>query len=217
MDLEPRQPSPRKESPYYREQLETQYTEFDLSYANELLDEAGYDKWDEEGYRLTPEGQRIEFTITVTTRWGEEQLIAAEMLSEYWHELGILANTEGLTREDRQAKVEANQHDVVITGSKGGIYVLMEPFIYLPTSKYESFYAIPWVYWYEDNSTGEEPPEYVKLQMKLYDQITECTDSECIELLIDQILAIAEEQFYVMGVSLSTNQYMLGACPTTTN
>lgn len=85
----------------------------------------------------------------------------------------------------------------------------MELFIYLPTSKYESFYAIPRVYWYEDNSLGEEPPEYVKQQIQLYDQISECTDPEGIELLLDQILVIAEEQFYMMGISLSLDQYML--------
>ena len=63
--LEPRQPAPLRESPYYREGLATQYTEFNLPYANQLLDGAGYEGRDAEGYRLTPEGQRIEFTISM--------------------------------------------------------------------------------------------------------------------------------------------------------
>ena len=208
LDLEPRQPAPRKESPYYREQLATQYTEFDLPYANELLDQAGYDRRDGEGYRLTAEGRRISFTMTVTAG-NREALIAAEMFSEYWREVGVMTMIAELSRVDRENLAKANQHDAIVMGSKGGVYVTTEPFTYMPSSVYESFYAIPWAYWYQDSSQGEEPPAHVKLQQQLYDQIRGCAEPECMELLIEQILAIAEEQFYVMGISLAPNQYML--------
>ena len=209
MDLEPRQPAPRRESPYYRDKLENQYTEYNLAYANELLDEAGYDQRDDEGYRLTPEGQRIEFTIAPQEQPHGGYLRTAEMLAEYWHELGIIVDVEELGKTAWLDLIYANQHDVVIAASKGGIYVAMEPYIYMPYDKWNSWFAIPWVYWYQDNSLGEEPPAPVKAQMQLYDQLNACIESACIEGLIDPILTIAEEEFYVMGICLAPDEYML--------
>jgi len=209
IDLSPRQPAPRMESPYYREGLATQYTEFNPSLANQLLDDAGYVQRDAEGYRLTPEGQRIEFTITAATHSGETLLSAAEMLSGYWRELGVVVHVSGVDKVEREALVQANLHDVVIGGSKGGIYVAMEPFVYMPYDKYNSYFAIPWVYWSQGIDLGEEPSPAAKTQMELYDQLKTSTSLDDIDELVHQILAIAEEEFYVMGICLSPDQYML--------
>ena len=206
LDLEPRQPSPLMASPYYRERLETQYLEYDPTYANELLDAAGYDERDGEGYRLTPEGQRIEFTILVTS---SRRLMAAEMLSEYWHELGIIVNTERLKSWPLTQLLRANEHDAVLASVPGGLDVIDHPGIYMPESEYDSYWAIPWVYWYEGNSLGEEPPAPVKAQMRLYDQIKMTIDQDDVVELMDQILTIAEEEFYVMGICGNEEFYML--------
>jgi peptide/nickel transport system substrate-binding protein len=203
--LEPRQPAPLRESPHYREQLATQYTEYNLPYANQLLDEAGYDGRDEEGYRLTPEGQRIEFTISSVE--DPIYLGAAEMLSSYWGELGILVHIEVL--EKLTGKIRANEHDAVITSVNGGLDVVENPGIYMPYSESDSLYAIPWLYWYQDHSLGEEPPAPVKEQMLLYEQIKGSTDPEAIERLMSGILTIAEEEFYVMGICEAEDFYML--------
>jgi len=206
LDLEPRQPSPLMASPYYRERLETQYLEYDPTYANELLDAAGYDERDGEGYRLTPEGQRIEFTILVTS---SRRLMAAEMLSEYLYELGIIVNTERLKSWPLTQLLRANEHDAVLASVPGGLDVIDHPGIYMPESEYDSYWAIPWVYWYEGNSLGEEPPAPVKAQMRLYDQIKMTIHQDDVVELMDQILTIAEEEFYVMGICGNEEFYML--------
>jgi len=203
--FEIRQPSPLNESPYYREGLAKQYTEFNLPYANELLDQAGFDRQDTEGYRLTSEGQRIEFTISIVD--DQVYLSAAEMVSEYWRELGILVHIE--QPEGLQGIIKANEHDAVIVSIVGGLDVVQQPGIYIPHNVYHSYWAIPWVYWYEDNSLGEEPPESVKEQLDLFNKIKGSTDIEEIEGLMNQILAIAEEEFYVMGICENQDFYAL--------
>jgi peptide/nickel transport system substrate-binding protein len=203
--LEPRQPAPLRESPYYREQLATQYIEFDLPYANQLLDEAGYDKRDQDGYRLTPEGQRIEFTLSSVQ--DAIYLGAAEMLTEYWRALGILVHTEVV--EDLTFTIRENTYDAVISSVNGGLDVIENPGIYMPYSEYDSYWAIPWVYWYQDHSLGEEPPAPVKEQMQLYEQIKGSTNPDEIERWMGEILVIAEEEFYVMGICKPENFYVL--------
>ncbi|MFH2040756.1 MAG: ABC transporter substrate-binding protein [Chloroflexota bacterium] len=203
--LEVRQPAPLRESPYYREQLATQYTMFDLPHANQLLDEAGYDKRDFEGYRLTPEEQRIEFTLSMVNDAIYKG--AAEMVAEYWQDLGILVHIEeqdGLTNA-----VRSNEYDAIISSVNGGLDVVENPGIYLPFNESDSFYAIQWLYWYQDHSLGEEPPEPVKEQMQLYDQIKSSTDPDEIKNLMGQILTIAEDNFFVMGISKPEEFYLL--------
>ena len=182
-----------------------QYTEFDLPYANQLLDKAGYDGRDEEGYRLTPGGKRIEFTLSSVQ--DAIYLGAAEMLTEYWRALGILVHTKvvkGLTFTIRE-----NTYDAVISSVNGGLDVVENPGVYMPYSESDSFYAAQWLYWYQDHSLGEEPPAPVKEQMQLYEQIKASTDPDEIERWMSEILAITEEEFYVMGICKPEDFYVL--------
>jgi len=98
---------------------------------------------------------------------------------------------------------------VVVTSVQGGHDVLENPGVYLPDNEYISYWAIPWVYWHDNNSLGEEPPESIKEQMRLFDQIKITLDKDDVVELTHQILEIAEEEFYVMGISLSPDLYML--------
>ncbi len=205
--LEPRQPAPLRESPYYRERLETQYTEFDLPFANQLLDEAAYDERDKEGYRLTPEGRRIEFTISIVK--DPVYLGAARMLSVYWRELGILVNIEELEAWQWVQLIRANGHDAVVTSVQGGLDVVENPGVYMPFSESDSSFAMPWLHWYQGKNSGEEPPAPVKEQFQLYERIKASVDPHETERLMGEILAIAEEEFYVMGICRPEDFYML--------
>lgn len=58
-----RQYSPIPRSPLYGEELARQYTEYDPDRANQMLDAAGYAARDYDGYRLSPDGQRLEVIV----------------------------------------------------------------------------------------------------------------------------------------------------------
>ncbi|MHA1930293.1 MAG: ABC transporter substrate-binding protein [Candidatus Thorarchaeota archaeon] len=209
-DLDPRQPAPRIESPNYREKLANQYLDFNLTLANELLDSAGYDDRDIDGYRLTPTGHRINFTISVTEGVTGVYYRAATMLCDYWHDLGLIVNVTAIDAWPITQLTRANDHDALIqAAAEGYTSMFLSPTNYVPLSEYSSRWAIPWVYWYANNSLGEEPPVYVKEQFNLYEQLQSSVSESEMIVIMDQILEIAEEQFYMMGICLNLDGYML--------
>ena len=64
-NVKPFQAAPTKGSPFYNEQMATQFTEYNVDLANHFLDRTGYRRRDVDGFRLGPDGQRIRFTLIV--------------------------------------------------------------------------------------------------------------------------------------------------------
>ena len=121
-ELEPYQPAPRRESPYFREQLATQYTRFDPTYANELLDKAGFSQRDADGNRLTASGRRIEFTLSATNRYGNhDSVMAAKMVAGYWQTLGISVKVTEMGDAGVDTFIWENRHDAFIGAAGGGL------------------------------------------------------------------------------------------------
>jgi len=85
---EPRQASLIKGVKYYDPEWEKAYAEYDPKKANQLLDEIGLNKKDKEGFRLRPDGQRLEIIIeypTIFSYWDQ----AFEMIKGYLEKVGI--------------------------------------------------------------------------------------------------------------------------------
>jgi peptide/nickel transport system substrate-binding protein len=202
---EPYQLAPRPTSPFYNEQLAKQYTEYDVDLANEHLDAAGYTDRDADGFRLGPDGNRIVMTVDTTTV-GLEWIDALEQITTYWAAVGIDARANVIDRSILYERKEANEHDAVIWGGDGGLDVILEPRWYFPYSG-ESNFAEAWQFWYNGDPRGEEPLEAPKRQMELYDQLKATADPEEQTALMNEILAIAQEQFYAIGISLPAPGY----------
>ena len=64
----------------------TQYP-YDPAKANQILDNAGYDKKDSDGIRLTPDGQPLEFQLIYEGDLVDERV--AELLQNYFKQVGI--------------------------------------------------------------------------------------------------------------------------------
>ena len=66
-----------------------------------------------------------------------------------------------------------------------------------------------WAYWYENpqHALAKEPPPVVRQQMTLYDQLVASSDPAKQGALMRQILDIAAEQFYTIGISLPAEGY----------
>ncbi len=78
---------------------------------------------------------------------------------------------------------------------------LFEPTFYFPFWN-ESLFAVPWGNWYASGGkSGEEPPAEVKKQMDLYREITKYSDPAKQKELMKQLLDIAADQFYAIGIS----------------
>jgi peptide/nickel transport system substrate-binding protein len=210
----PHQGAPRPESPYYNERLATQYTEYDVAKANEYLDKVASKK-DAEGYRLGPDGKRISVTFEVDK--DREYFDILELLPSYWKAVGVEVNVRPMDRSLWEVRVRGTggiEYDATIHkfGGGAGLTPLTDPRYFFAFDA-NSLYAKAWALWYFNRSgTGysfepEEPPEAMKRQMELYDQIKVTSDFEKQKALMKQLLDIGADNFWVMGTSTEPNQF----------
>jgi peptide/nickel transport system substrate-binding protein len=196
---EPRQPAPLDESPHYHEQLATQYLEYDVETANQLLDDLGLERG-ADGMRLRFDGQPLFINIEVAAAfepWGK----IMEMVRDYWKAVGVNSEVKVIERSLFYARKAAYDHDCGVWTGADGIAVVMDPRWYMPFSN-ESIYGIAWADWWRSGGTqGEEPPPAAKEQQAIYDQIQVTVDEDERNALIQDMLDIAAEQFWAIGIT----------------
>ncbi|WP_017606550.1 ABC transporter substrate-binding protein [Nocardiopsis alkaliphila] len=207
---EPWQGAPREESPFYNEELAKQYTEYDIDLANEILDEAGYDERSG-GVRLSPSGAPVGFTLSVPTDFRPDIVDSMEMVVGFWQELDIDVD---LNTEDRslwQSNREDNKHDANVWSGDAGLRDAMyDARWYAPVHSGESNFGIPWAQWFRsdgDDPRSIEPPDHVKEHLEMYEAVEGEPDPDRRLELMEEFLAVSQEQFYAMGISLSPPGY----------
>ena len=200
---EPWQAAPRRESPFYDEAFATQYTEHDVDLANQYLDRAGYTDRDGDGFRLRPDGERIVIVAEMAGGKGFEDY--AVLMQRHLREVGIDFQFRVIERSLYETRRSGNDLDAGFWEGEAGMEVFLDPRYYFPYN-YESDFAVGWAYWYEGRPEGIEPPEAAQQQMALYDQIRVTGDPEEQARLMHELLAIAREQFWLMGISLPPTQ-----------
>lgn len=203
---EPFQASPRPESEFYDEEMSKQYTEYDVDLANEFLDKAGYTEKNADGIRLGPDGKPISFEVEAASQRAPD-VDSMQFVKKNWKAVGVeitIKPEDQLLFTERQT---GNQHDAVVHFAPGGLNPLTFPALYFPWNPF-SRYGIPWMQWYTSlGKSGEEPPEATKRQMELYDRISTTTDADEQKELMREVLAIAKEEFYTIGLTLAQGNY----------
>lgn len=207
---EPWQCGPRPEAPFFNETLAKQYTEFDVALANEHLDRILPNK-DGDGWRLRADGTKLTFVVEAATGQFPELIDVGSLVVGYWREVGIDVQLRPEDRSLMFERTDANDHDAAIwPGGSGVLDALSSGYMYLPLSS-SSRYGVAWSYWWTASAAPAaepvEPPEAVKAQYALYDQLTATSDPEEQYELMRQILVIAQEQFYAIGISLPAPGY----------
>jgi peptide/nickel transport system substrate-binding protein len=211
---EPYQVAPASDSPFYNEQLAKQYIEYDVELANEHLDRVLPER-DAQGFRLGPDGNRL--TIIMELDVNRLTFVdAAELIQAYWQAVGVDIQVRTMDRSLWEVRVRGDGIDWDATihsfGGGSGYAVLLDPRYYFPFNA-NSIFAKAWSVWY-NNPTGQgsgiapvEPPADVRRQMELYDQIRVTGDLDTQLELMMEILEIAAEQFYVIGISTEPDGY----------
>ncbi|MEM7132720.1 MAG: ABC transporter substrate-binding protein [Chloroflexota bacterium] len=198
-DGEPRQSAPLAESPHFHEQLAYQYTEHDVEMANELLDGLGLERGDD-GIRLRPDGEPLSFTIEVVAAF-EPWADIMELVSVYWKEVGVDSNVQVLERSLFYERKAAYEHTVIVWTGADGIALVMDPRSYMPYSR-ESLFGVAWADWWQsDGAQGDEPPEAAQKQQELFEQLQVTVGDEAQAAIMTEILDIAAEEFWVMGIT----------------
>lgn len=209
------QPAPRPESRFYDEEFATQYTEYDVDLANQLLDDAGYDQRDGDGYRLGAGGARIEVVIDVASDalisfWPD----AMTLVAEDWEAVGIRAIVNSVPRDTWQANLNDFVYDATVwigEGGRGDEFIAVNWYLAAGPAG-GAYFARRWSDWYNSRGTGvdaEEPPDIVKQQQDLYDRFQAEPDEANRDDLFRQILEIAKEQFWGIGTVRSPGPYAI--------
>ena len=85
---EAHQVAPLESSPFYNEELATQYTEFDMELANEYLDrvmpERGAD-----GMRLGPDGEPFAIRVGINSDFKPDNVDVFQLIERTWREAGV--------------------------------------------------------------------------------------------------------------------------------
>ena len=203
----PWQGAPYESTPYYNEALATQYTEYDPELANEYLDKAGFAERDGEGFRLGPDGKRITIVLEASAH-KQTRIDVAELAAQQLKEVGIDMQVRVIDRSLQYERKVNNEHDATIWTGQGGLTPLLNPNYYFPYNEW-SEYGIGWAAWYNGDPAGIEPPEVVKEQMALYDEIKGTVDPDKQLELAQQLLATAQDQFYAIGVTAEAEGYQV--------
>jgi peptide/nickel transport system substrate-binding protein len=197
---EPSQAAPVKGSEFYDEQMSAQYIEYDPEKAKQTLTDAGY-KLGADGIWADADGNPIKFVLETATGVADRS-DSMELVVKYWKEIGVGVELSVIERTLFYTRKDNNDHDANVWGGDGGIGTIMEPRFIFPYST-ESNYAEGWQYWYNnpEDERAVEPPAEVKKQMELYDQLKAEPDAAKQSALMKEIVTIAKEQFYTIGVS----------------
>ena len=206
----PWQTAPMPSSPYYHERLATQYTEYNVDKANEHLDATGWTERDSDGIRLGPDGEPISFVIDVITV-APQHVDMLNLISNYWAEVGIKMTPNVLDRTLGQQRLEILEFDAQTWGGPGGIgySTLLDPRNWAAMHGH-SRWGYAWNRWYNfgpDDDFAEVPPESVQQALAIYDTIQATPDAAEQTRLMMEILDIAADDFYSMGIATPAPPY----------
>src|SRR5215217_5769929 len=207
---EPFQVAPRPESQFYDEELAKQYTEFDPDLAAQHFEAAGLTEKNGDGIYVGADGNPVKITIDVISALRPEWIDMLEIMQLQLAAAGVDIELNNIDRTLFYEKRPAGEFDAQVWAGDGGIEALQEPRYYFPFSD-ESVWAYRWAQWFNGTrpEIAEEPADWAKQQMDLYNQVRAEADPEKRADLFRQVLAITKEQFPVIGVSLMPNSYSI--------
>ncbi|WP_137153003.1 ABC transporter substrate-binding protein [Devosia sp. FKR38] len=207
---EPFQVAPRPESQFYDEELAKQYTEFNPEGAAERFAAAGLTEKNGDGIYLMSDGNPAKITVDVISALRPEWIDMLEIMQLQLAAAGVEIELNNIDRTLFYEKRPAGEFDAQVWAGDGGIEALQEPRYYFPFSD-ESVWAYRWAQWFNGTrpEIAEEPLDWAKKQMDLYNQVRASGDPEERARLFREVLAITKEEFPVIGVSLMPNSYSI--------
>jgi peptide/nickel transport system substrate-binding protein len=195
-------------SPLFKEEYQTAWTQYDLDMANKLLDEAGLDKRDDDDFRLLPDGRLAEIIVETAGESTEESDVL-ELIRESWGKAGIKLFTRTTQRDVFRKRVRAGETLMsVFQGLDNAIATAnMTPKELAPTDMEQ----LQWARWgqhFETSGKAGEPPEMeeAKTLLALHDKWFKSTDAAEREEIWHQMLKIHADQVFTIGIVNTTFQ-----------
>jgi len=150
---EPLQPTIVPPSPLYKEEFAKVYAEYNPKAAEELLDKIGLRRG-ADGWRIRPDGKRLE--LTIETRQPLQWIDVADMVSKYWNAVGVKTAVKVEENSLWTTRVNANEHEVVTQGfSTNPLLIGASAFNMTGWTAW----AGEWARWYQSGGKAGEKPE----------------------------------------------------------
>ena len=202
---EPWQAAPTPESAYYNEEMAKQYTKYDTAEANRRLDAAGLTARDGEGMRLRPDGQPFQVRVSIAANGPVAFWVPAmELVAEDWKAVGVRTILDPKQRDAFETEKNERTQDCTVwlgEGGRGDEYFMPRSYM---AFDFESHWGNSWAaLWrgqtFEADDVPPPAPAAVTRQQDLYDELASLTDEAARKEKFNEILAIAKEEFWVIG------------------
>ncbi len=127
---------------------------------------------------------------------------AMEFVKGTWVKVGVELRIDTASPELVGERMDALEYDCTLDkGEVGYLDLVADPRWLFATGG--SSYAPLWSNWYEDGSPSEKPPQAMQRQMALYrENVSGSADQDTQYAALKEIIEIARDQFWSMGVSL---------------
>ena len=195
----PTQLRPSEGPPFHGERdMFAQYTEFDLSQANDLLDEVGLAERGRDGFRLGPDGKPLQ-VIVIFPGWPPENPDLAELIKGYWAKIGINLAVKAMSDEAYSLAQEADEYDLAMRIAYFGgppMVMTMSPYLFT-LGEIEP----QWQLWLDtDGAEGVQGPDDAKRLRELQTEILGETDEDGRLALYEQTFKIHTDNFWCIGI-----------------
>ena len=126
-----------------------------------------------------------------------------ELVAQDWREVGIDVQNRVVEKSLQRELRDTNTHEVLVDEGEGGLIDgLINPNPWIPVDD-NSAYGMGWYFTYYDIEADlqvEYTPS-IEAGLELYDQLRTTADQEEQAELFRQILQIAADEFYTIGIS----------------
>lgn len=195
-------------SPLYTQKNLQKWATFDVAQANRLLDEIGLTKRDVAGYRLLPDGRRLEIVVE-TAGEDTEQTDILELIRDNWRTVGIKLFAKPSQRDVLRNRVFSGDTIMSVwTGFENGLPTAdMSPEELAPTEQI----SLEWPKWgqyYETKGAAGEKIDIPAAQklMDLYNQWLQSRTKDERRETWQQMLSIQADQQFTIGVIAGVQQ-----------
>jgi len=189
-------------SPLYKPEYQTDWAEYDIDQANQLLDDMGLVKRNDRGLRLMPDGRPME-VILHTSGESTEETDVLELIGDSWLKLGIKLFVSPSQREVFRQRIFTGSSMIsMFPGVDNGLpTAAMSPSEFVPVQQNQLQWP-KWGQYYETGGEIGEAPDLPEAQalVELYQQWKTAHDNETKENIWAKILEIQTQQVFTIGL-----------------
>ena len=196
------------DSPLFKEEYQTAWTQFDPELADQLLDEIGLTERNSDGVRVLPDGRPLEIVVETA---GEDtvQIDVLELVRDTWLDAGIKLFTRPSQREVFRNRIYAGETQISVwTGVDNGLPTAdFSPEDFAPVQQIQ----LQWPMWGQYVETRGEAGQAADMPLaqellRLNDAWRTAPDSAARARIWDRMLQIHADQVYTIGIVCCTNQ-----------